>query len=78
MTLKDKLDAKKAKLLSQYKDGKKVTEQMKAERMRKKIINGKNYGPGSVKYGMQHRQNPIDFMKDAYAARKTKREEKKK
>ena len=58
--------------------GIKVTEQMKAEKLRKKIKQAEDSGPGTIRYGLVHKQSVKDFMKDAYDRRKTMRDVKKK
>lgn len=75
----DKLKAKKKQMQEQMQRGRVVTEQMRSERQRKriqkKIQNSKLAEPGTIKYGLAYKQNPLDFMHDAYEIRKQKREE---
>ena len=54
--------------------GKKVTEQMKAEKARKKIKRAKYLEPGTFRYGLHYRQGVGGFMKDVKERRKQKRE----
>ena len=56
--------------------GKEVTAQMKAERLRKKMSKRTMYEPGTIRYGMVHRQGPLELMEDVKRRRKQKREEK--
>ena len=66
------IEGKKAQLQR----GVEVTEQLKAERLRKKFVKIEELGPGSIRYGMAHKQNPLDFMHDVYDKRKAKRKDK--
>ena len=67
--------------LSHYIEGKKkqiqrgieISEQMKAEKERQKILNGRGCVPGTFRYGLKNMQNPLDFMSDVYERRKAKR-----
>ena len=61
---------------AQIQKGIKVTEQMKAEKERKKLKKAESCGPGSFRYGLAYRQNPMDFMKDVAERRKRERENK--
>jgi len=76
MSLENKLrkyiDAKK----KQIHKGRMVTEQLKAERLRKKQKKIESYEPGTFHYGILHKQKTLDFMRDVYEKRKKKREEK--
>jgi hypothetical protein len=65
--LKGVVEAKKAQL----RRGVEVSEQMRAERLRR-------LRPGTMRYGLAHKQKVGDFMKDAYDRRKAKREDQKK
>lgn len=56
--------------------GKKVTAQMKAEKMRRKINKRTMYEPGTIRYALTHRQSPLELMEDAKRRRKEKRDEK--
>lgn len=58
----------------QMQRGIEVTQQMKAERMRRKIQNARHLQPGTIRYGLFHRQNPLDFMTEMYDVRKKKRD----
>jgi len=82
----DKLRKKKQELEQR---GRVVTEQRRAERLRKKINKKKDkidkiskLDPASARRniheGLAMRKNPIGFMKDFYAAKKYKREKKEK
>lgn len=78
MSIKDSLkrfiDSKK----EQMQRGMVVTQQMKAEKLRKKNKKIKTYEPGTIRYGLTHKQKTISFMRDVYEKRKNKREEKNK
>ena len=78
MALKDKLQKYIIKKQEQIQKGKAVTEQMKAERKRKRLQKMKYAEPGTITFGLHYKQNPIDFMKDSYERRKLNRESKKK
>jgi predicted nuclease with TOPRIM domain len=65
---KEKLQKKKEELQAQMQRGREKTEQMKAEKMRK----AKSYKPGTFRYGLHHKQNPLDFMKDVKERRKNR------
>lgn len=60
-------------MLDQMNRGRVVTEQKRAERMRKKSEKAKYYEPGTIRYGLAHKQNPLDLMKDVKQRRKEKR-----
>jgi len=72
----EKIKKKKKELSDQMQRGREVTEQMKAERLRKKGKRMSRYEPGTIRYGIAHKQSPIELMGDAYQRRKEKREEK--
>lgn len=76
MSLKDKLERKKQELKDRMQRGREVTEQMKAERMRKKQDKTKYLQPGTFRYGLHHRQSITGFMEDVKERRRQKREEK--
>lgn len=80
MKLLDKMKAKKKSMKDQMKRGMEVTEQMKAERLRKKINKRIHMKPGArqaIVHGIAMRKRPMDVMKDEYNRRKYKRETKK-
>lgn len=58
----------------QIQRGRVVTEQMKAEKVRKKLKKVKLYEPGTFRFGLHYRQNIGSFMKDVKERRKRKRE----
>ena len=76
MSWKDKLLDKKKKLQEQYNRGKEVTLQMKAEKLRKRGKTMSSITPGTIRYGIAHKQNPLDLMKDAKCRRERRRKEK--
>lgn len=74
MSLKEKMQRYILSKKQQMQRGIEVTQQMKAERMRRKIQNARHLQPGTMKYGLFHRQNPLEFMTEAYDVRKKKRD----
>lgn len=76
----DRLKKKKEKLSKKAEEmklrGLERTEQSRAEKLRKKQQRAKYVEPGTFRYGMMHKQNPLDFMKDVKERRKQKKEEK--
>jgi len=54
--------------------GRVVTEQMKADKLRRKGKRMSMYEPGTIRYGLAHKQNPLELMEDAKQRRKYKRE----
>lgn len=73
---KDKLIKKKQELQAQYNRGKIVTEQMRADKLRRKMEQRKYMEPGTIRYGLATKQNPLDLMKDVKSRREQKRKEK--
>lgn len=59
----------------QMQRGRVVTEQMKAERLRKKANKISYCEPGTIRYALLHRQHPLELMEEAKRRRKEKREE---
>jgi hypothetical protein len=49
------------------------TEQIRAERLREKQEKAEYLEPGTFRYGLLHRQNPLDFMSDVKKRRENKR-----
>jgi len=79
MSIKEKLLKKKQDLQEQYQRGKERTEQMKAEKLRKKANKLSNMKPGARKAiteGMMAKKSVMQVMKDEYARRKYDRESK--
>ena len=79
MSLKDKLLKKKKDMQEQMQRGRIVTEQMRAEKLRKKQNKYKDMKPGARKAihdGMVMRKSPLDVMRDEYSRRKYEREQK--
>ena len=63
----------------QYQRGKEITEQMKAERLRKKqnsLVDAKPGAVTTIRRGMFTRANPLDLMKEEYTRRKYERDNK--
>jgi len=80
MSLVDKLKEKKRKMEVQIKRGKERTEQMKAEKQRRKLDNVLHMQPGArktIKEGVLMKKKPLDVMKEEYYRRKQKRAEEK-
>ena len=75
MKLLDKLKEKKQKMQEQIQRGRIVTEKMKAEKIRKKKQETKYLEPGTIRFGLHHRQHIGDFMKDVKERRKDKRKQ---
>jgi len=68
-----------AKKQAQIEKGREVTQQMRAEKLRKKMNKLKDAKPGAVttmRKGMIAKQSPIDVMKEEYSRRKYEREKK--
>jgi len=79
MSLKDKLEKKKQKLKMQMQKGQEVSEQMRAEKLRKKKQSIKNAKPStisSVRTGLFLKQSPLEVMKVEYDRRKYERKNK--
>ena len=79
MKLLTKLKEKKDKLKKDYDRGKEVTQQMKAEKIRKRINKAQNRKPGPVKAisdGITLKKWPTAVMKEEYERRKYEREQK--
>ena len=70
--IKEKLDKKKEELQAQMQRGREKTEQMRAEKLRKKIDKAKYMEPGTFRYGLFHRQGILEFMKEVYKRRQEK------
>lgn len=73
MGIKEKLSLYIENKKKQLQRGLEVSEQMKAEKERKRMLDGRHAELGTFKYGLMNRQNPIEFMKDVYEIRKAKR-----
>ena len=79
MKLLTKLKEKKDKLKKQYDRGKEVTQQMKAEKLRKKVNKLADAKPGAVttmRKGLMAKQSFIDVMKEENSRRKYERDQK--
>lgn len=71
----ERLKKKKKEIQEQMQRGRVVTEQMKAEKLRRKGKRMGMYEPGTIRYGIAHKQNPLELMEEARQRRKEKREE---
>lgn len=81
MKLLDKMKAKKKSMQDQMQRGREVTEQMKAEKLRKKINKQLDMKPGArqaIVHGMALKKSPMDVMREEYERRRYEREQKKK
>lgn len=81
MKLLDKLKEKKKKMHAQMQRGREVTEQMKAEKVRKKMNNLLHMKPGAkqaIVHGLAMKKSPMDVMKEELYRRRYEREQKKK
>jgi len=76
MSFKDKLRDYVNSKKQQFQRGIEVSNQMKAEKLRKKYEKMGSYEPGTFRYGLGHKQKTLDFMRDAYERRKKRREDK--
>ena len=66
---------------AQMQRGRVVTEQMKAEKLRKKINKRIDMKPGArqaIVHGLVMKKKPMDVMKEEYNRRRFEREQKKK
>ena len=78
MGFKERLLRKKKELLDQYNRGKQVTEQMRAEKLRRHRQKVVDMRPGAAKAiveGLELHKGPLDVMRDEYSRRKLLREE---
>jgi len=81
MGIKDRFLKKKQEMQDQMQRGREVTEQMRAEKLRKKVNKVKNMKPGARKAiteGVAMKKHPMDVMREEYNRRKYEREQKKK
>lgn len=79
MTIKDKLNNFILKKQMQVQRGREITEQMKAERIRKKqnrLINAKPGAITAIRSGLVTHANPLDVMREEYDRRKYERKNK--
>ena len=77
MSWKDKLSSFIEKKQKQVQHGCKITEQVKAEKLRKKQNRLKDAKPGAItaiRSGLVTHANPLDVMKEEYERRKYERE----
>ena len=72
--LLERMRDKKQSMQDRIQRGRVVTEQMKAEKDRKKQSHAKLYEPGTFRYGLHYHQGVGVFMKDVKERRKQKRE----
>ena len=73
MSLLERLKEKKKKMTDQMQRGRVVTEQKRAAKLRKKSDKVSYREPGTIGYGLLHKQNPLDLMKDVKQRREEKR-----
>jgi len=77
----EKLKAKKKSMQEQMQRGRVVTEQMRAEKLRKKINKRINMKPGArqaISHGLALRSSPMSVMKGELHRRRSEREQKNK
>jgi len=77
MTFKDRLNNYILKKQMQVQRGKEISEQRKAEKLRKQKQKISDMKPGSItaiRKGLMTKANPLDVMKEEYARRKYERE----
>ena len=72
MKILDRLQEQKKKMQEQMQRGREKTEQIHAERLRKKKL----LKPGTIRYGLMHRQGVSELMKDALERRRSRRKQK--
>jgi hypothetical protein len=77
MSLLDKLKKKKQELQQRLQDNMEYVEQKRAENLRKKINKTKYLEPGTIRYGLVHKQSFNDFVNDTIERRKQQREKNK-
>lgn len=81
MSLLDRLKEKKRSMLAQMQRGREVTEQMRADKKRKKMDNLIHMKPGScqaITHGLMMRKKPMEVMREEYERRRYEREQKQK
>ena len=76
MSLLERLQKKKQSMQKQIQRGREVTEQLRADKLRKKKEKAKSFEPGTFRYGLHHRQSIGGFMEDVKERRKNKRNQK--
>ena len=79
MTIKDKLNNFILKKQMQVQRGREISDQMKADKLRKKQNRLMDAKPGAIttiKRGLATKANPVDIMKEEYGRRKYEREHK--
>jgi len=69
----ERLQERKQKMQKQIQRGRERTEQDRAKKLRQKKQLAKHYEPGTIKYGLFHRQGVGELMKDALERRRNKR-----
>ena len=75
----ERLKEKKRKMQAQMKKGLEVTEQMRAEKKRKKLNKLVHMKPGArqaIVHGMMAKKTPMEVMREEYDRRKSEREKK--
>jgi len=81
MGLFKKLKEKKQKIQSQMQRGLEVTEQMRAEKKRKRINKSLNMKPGArqaISHGLMMKKHPMEVMREEYDRRQYNRKQKNK
>ena len=81
MKLMEKLNAKRSKMQKQMRKGMEVTEQMKAEKKRKRLNKMVNMKPGAkqaIVHGIAMKKKPLEVMREELDRRRFEREQKRK
>ena len=76
MKLKERIEAKKLKLLNDINHGREISKQKEDERKRKRVDRVANMKPGAgraMAEGLVLRRKPWDVMKEEYGRRKYER-----
>jgi len=76
MSLKERYKKKKKRLDELRERGQIRTEQIRAEKLRKKKEQQKYMEPGTFRYAITTKQHVLDFMKDVKERREERRKEK--
>ena len=81
MKLMEKLNAKRSKMQKQMRKGMEITEQMKAEKKRKRLNKMVNMKPGAkqaIVHGIAMKKKPLEVMREELDRRRFEREQKRK
>ena len=81
MKILERLKAKKKSMQERMQRGRVVTEQMRAERLRKRVDKRVDMKPGvrqAIVHGIALKKSPMDVMREEYSRRRFEREQKNK